>query len=219
VSPADLVAFVKRGGNVLVAGDSFTSDNLRDFAYEFNIAFDERGTFAVDHFKFNRSRDNSLEDHLVIVADNVVKGPVSGAKGNILYRGAALKAGNNPLVVKMLLGGSTTYSVDPKGSGNMEEQPYVAGTDIVLVGGLQALNNARFTVAGSLDMFTDAFIDSKANGVQSGNGEFVRDVVAWTFQERGVLRIKSVSHHKDGETVQRNLYRVKDHIVRCTVMR
>src|SRR4051812_36171884 len=48
----------------------------------------------------------------------------------------------------------------------------------------------------------------------SGNEAFARDLTEWTFQEDGVLKVVSRSHHKEGETEQLEIYRVKDDIVR-----
>jgi oligosaccharyltransferase complex subunit beta len=47
---------------------------------------------------------------------------------------------------------------------------------------------------------------------KSGNEAFVNDLTKWTLQEKGVLRVTSRHHHKEGEYEQLKMYRVKDNI-------
>lgn len=53
------------------------------------------------------------------------------------------------------------------------------------------------------------------SGDKSGNAQFARDVAAWTFQEKLVLRIDSTTHHLVNETSPRELYTINENIVRC----
>ena len=43
------------------------------------------------------------------------------------------------------------------------------------------------------------FIHTFFRPTKSGNGEFAKALTKWVFQEVGVLRVKSVDHHKVGE--------------------
>lgn len=47
----------------------------------------------------------------------------------------------------------------------------------------------------------------------TGNKAFVKDITQWVFQEKGVLRLVSASHHRAGEDQERDLYRIKDDLV------
>ena len=92
------------------------------------------------------------------------------------------------------------------------------GSEVVLVAGLQARNNARVVITGSLELFSDNFIQSEAsllNGKpkQSGNGLFTEELSKWVFGERGVLRLNSVTHHKINENEAKTIYTVNETIV------
>jgi hypothetical protein len=52
------------------------------------------------------------------------------------------------------------------------------------------------------------------SGDKSGNAQFARDVAAWTFQEKLVLRIDSTTHHLVNETAPREHYTINENIVR-----
>lgn len=54
---------------------------------------------------------------------------------------------------------------------------------------------------------------------RSANSAFVRDITQWAFQEKGVLRVVSATHHRDGETEERSVYRIKDDVVRPSFSR
>ena len=51
------------------------------------------------------------------------------------------------------------------------------------------------------------------SGKKSGNTQFTKDVAAWTFQEKLVLRIDAVSHHKLGGSDAPEVYTTNDQIV------
>ena len=45
----------------------------------------------------------------------------------------------------------------------------------------------------------------------------MEDFTKWIFQETGVVKIISTSHHREGETEPRELYRIKDDLVNNTI--
>ena len=81
----------------------------------------------------------------------------------------------------------------------------LSGKGTVLVAGLQARNNARVVFSGSIDMFSDKLFMagvSSANGKKadkSGNQALAISLVRWCFKLSGVLRVKGVNHHLEGE--------------------
>ncbi|PIC45446.1 hypothetical protein B9Z55_005462 [Caenorhabditis nigoni] len=88
------------------------------------------------------------------------------------------------------------------------QNPSIAGSRTLLVGGLQSRNNARIVFSGSTDLFSNAFFSAKTNsvnpavgGAASGNAELASAIAKWVMKESGVLRVKSVNHHKKGETM------------------
>ncbi len=75
--------------------------------------------------------------------------------------------------------------------------------------------------SGSLDFFSDEFLTSgvkKTSGGKrhalSGNKALSASLAAWCFKQSGVLRVKSVSHHRKGETSPPALfYTIKEDVV------
>ena len=75
----------------------------------------------------------------------------------ILFRGIGIAAdASNSLVVPVLSGNPTSYSFNP--SKPVDEYPHAVGASTVLVGALQARNNARVVVSGSIDLFSNEFV-------------------------------------------------------------
>src|SRR5437667_3382981 len=97
--------------------------------------------------------------------------------------------GNSPLVQPILKAPRTAYSYDQKESAAYadDDTVFAAGSQLALVVGVQARNNARITFVGGADMVGDASFTNK-----TANRAFAKDISAWTFQETGVLKVQSV---------------------------
>ncbi|CAM9102505.1 unnamed protein product, partial [Phaeothamnion confervicola] len=80
------------------------------------------------------------------------------------------------------------------------------GGSVALVTAVQARNNARLVVAGSLAMFSDQFVH--AAGV--GNAVFCTEVSQWALRERGMQRASDVAHSRTDGTVAELLLHQKD---------
>jgi len=213
LSSESIIEFIDDGGNVLMAGSSNTGEILKDIASECGFEADEEGTFVIDHLNFD-ARDSG--QHTMIVADpaNLVKSDniVGSAAGGapLLYRGVGLLTDQeNPLVINILTGSSTSYSHNPEEP--IKDYPHATGKNTVLIAGLQARNNARVVLSGSLDFFSDDFFASEVNkfgssvsSELSGNAALAKSLVSWTFSQSGVIRIDSVDHKlvSSGETPQ-----------------
>lgn len=186
---------------------------------EFDIEFDERNTYVIDHFNYDVS-DNGK--HTLLISNNFVNNEAILSKEVIegvpvLFRGIGHKAGTVPLLTKILWANDTAYSSDFE---LLEQEPLAIGNDVGLISALQARNNARVTFVGSLEFFSDQFFDSPVQQFnsaeshsKSGNKALVNDLTKWTFQEKGILRTTSRSHHKEGEYEQLEMYRIKDNII------
>lgn len=94
----------------------------------------------------------------------------------------------------MLKGSSTTYSANPE---KAIETLGLAGEKALLVTALQARNNARVLVSGSLEMFSNTYFRAvnSATGELVGNELFCTELSKWTFGEAGVLRFRDITHH------------------------
>ena len=76
-----------------------------------------------------------------------------------------------------------------------------------MVAGLQARNNARIVVSGSLAMFSDAFL--AGNEAQQ---EFTKSVILWATKNSGVLRSTDMTHYRVGETDTPSYYTINEQI-------
>uniref|UniRef100_A0AC35U4N8 Dolichyl-diphosphooligosaccharide--protein glycosyltransferase 48 kDa subunit n=1 Tax=Rhabditophanes sp. KR3021 TaxID=114890 RepID=A0AC35U4N8_9BILA len=220
INTAEIASFSDKGGNILVAGSSKVGDAIRELAIEFGFEYDLADTAVTDHFNYDRNLDTGKHTTVVVPKESCIKakfivGDVD-KEGDILYRGVSLLAHkSNHLILEILTGTSTSYSHNPK---IRNKQATIAGKDVVLVGGMQARNNARTVLTGSVDMFSNEFLNAQVQSTSgkkpslSGNKNLVQELSKWVLQEQGVLRVAKVSHHRVGETVAPEMYTIMNEI-------
>lgn len=218
-----IVEFIDSGRNALIVGDENVTEPLRDIVNECGIDFDEEETQVIDHMSYDRSSQN--EYHTRIAVENpAVDSAIYLGKGlsaPILFRGIGHATGKESrLITPILTGSQTTYSHVP--GEPVDDYPQTVGSDTLLVTAVQARNNARVVIAGSLDMFSNEYFmasvtigsgDNEKKYPRSGNQEFCRELSIWNFQERGLLRASKLQHKKKGSKESNpSSYRVKDEI-------
>lgn len=221
LSVETITEFIDGGGNVLVAGSSNSGDVLRELASEVGFEVDEEGASVIDHLNYDV---NDLGKHTLIVAEptNLIQAPVitgTSAVPLLLYQGTGLVADrDNPLVLQILSAHSSAYSYVP--DEPIKEYPHAVGRNTLLIAALQARNNARVVFSGSLYFFSDEAFTSpvqKALGGKrydvSGNQPVATALSQWVFKEHGVLRVKSVSHHRPGEKAPPQAYTIMETVV------
>lgn len=71
-------------------------------------------------------------------------------------------------------------------------------------------SSSRAVYVGSLDMFTDSFLDQAGKNHRT----FVSSLLPWIFGARGHLRYDNFHFHRVGEVQELSTYRVKDNLVR-----
>ena len=145
-----------------------------------------------------------------------------GVTAPLLYRGVGLLTDPaNPLVLEILTGSSTSYSHNPDLA--ITEYPHAVGKQTVMIAGLQARNNARVVFSGSLEFFSDEFftaeVQTKGKKVASGNAALAKSLTDWCFKQAGVLKVESISHHKEGEKGAPAHYTIKDQAVYTIVVK
>ncbi|XP_033219004.1 dolichyl-diphosphooligosaccharide--protein glycosyltransferase 48 kDa subunit [Belonocnema kinseyi] len=213
--------FIDGGGNVLIAGSSYSGDALRELASECGFEVDEEGASVIDHMNYDIS---DLGQHTTIVADssNLIDASVIvGSKSvpPLLYQGTGLIADpDNPLILRLLTASSSAYSYVP--DQPVKEYPHAVGKNTLLIAALQARNNARVLFSGSLYFFSDEAFTSpvkKAQGGQkyelSGNEAVAKAMAQWVFKEKGVIRESGVHHHKVGQLKPPHAYTIMDEVV------
>ncbi|KAF4520913.1 hypothetical protein B566_EDAN014415 [Ephemera danica] len=215
-----ITEFVDGGGNLLVAGSSSSGDVIRELASECGFEVDEEGAAVIDHLNYDNSDQGK---HTLIVADpaNLIDAPVVVGSRDIaplLYQGTGLMADrDNPLVLQLLTASSSAYSYIP--DQPIKEYPHAVGKNTLLIAALQARNNARIVFSGSLYFFSDEAFNSpvqKAGGKlypRSGNQDVANALSKWVFKENGVIRVKSVKHHKAGEKNPPASYTIMEDVV------
>uniref|UniRef100_A0A0N5AKH7 Dolichyl-diphosphooligosaccharide--protein glycosyltransferase 48 kDa subunit n=1 Tax=Syphacia muris TaxID=451379 RepID=A0A0N5AKH7_9BILA len=223
VSIKEIASFIDNGGNVLVAAGTRIGDALRDLATENGFEYDEDKTAVIDHLNYDTALDEG--DHTTIIAQpsqlmnaHMIIGDRSKI-GPILYRGGALVSDkSNELRLELLTAATSAYSFNPHST--IDEYPAAVGKSIILIGALQARNNARVVLTGSLAMFSDLFINAEVNKygakdkvVKSGNLQLITEISKWVFMEKAVLSVKAVSHHKVGEKNPPREYTIMDKVI------
>jgi len=215
-----IVQFIDAGHNVFVAGAPEVSDPTREVGVECGVEFDEDKAVVLDHAHYDDKDDS---DHTLVHATSFVKSDVilgSAKIAPVLFRGVGVAViDRNPLVTKVLSGSSSSYTYNP--DVPVKDNPVAMGHNTVLVAALQARNNARVVIAGSLEMFSDEFFgyDVRSKGkvlaARSGNEVFATELAKWVFQERGLLRASNVHYAVKGTSGndKPSSVRVKDTLV------
>jgi len=211
---SSVVEFIDSGRNVLLATDSDAGEAVRNLGEELGVSFDEDGTFAIDHFNFHP--EDPL-DHTLLVAHPNKNITLFQDVDRVLFRGIGhvLNDEYNGLNLPFLSGASTSYSYfldKPVGKRN----PKGLGSRTQFVSALQARNNARAVISGSLELFSDKFfaLDAVVGGknAKSGNQDFATRVIQWAFKEKGVLRVESIHHYVAETGVTPSSYTIKDNV-------
>jgi len=224
LSVETLTDYIDNGGNILIAGNSNLGEVLREIASEVGFEADEEGTSVIDHLNYDIKDEGK---HNLVIADskNLIKSDkiTGGVTAPLLYRGVGLLVDHeNPLVLEILTGSSTSYSHNPDTA--IKEFPHAVGKQTVLIAGLQARNNARVVFAGSLEFFSDEFFNSMVEPVAgekvaSGNQALAKALSLWCFKQSGVLKVESISHHRKGEVETPSFYTIKEEAVYTIVVK
>jgi len=203
VDVTSILDFIDDGHNVILAASSSLSDPVREIASECGAEFDVEGSYVIDHFNYHKES----VDHTTIVinSSNILDTPIiTGSKAlkdrkPIIFEGIGHTIQYNGLNIGVLKGFGTTYSANLRKS---PEEFHSIGEKTILVSVLQARNNARVLISGSLSLFANRYFTKKTD-----NEYFADELSKWVFKERGVLRASNVTHHKVGEKIRTsNLY-------------
>ncbi|GAA98921.1 uncharacterized protein L969DRAFT_88967 [Mixia osmundae IAM 14324] len=198
LSPQRLVDFLTsdstaKASGILLALSSDLSELWRDFAREFSLEFDDRGSSLVSHSSGNLSAVQIDTSYSVTTnAHFVARLPPALP---LQYNGVVHTFTQLPLLTNIVRAPPESYSRDPQRAS--DEGPFVSGEQAGLISAMQTLNNGRIVFSGSLDVF--------ANCDESvANSALVGDLSRWTFHEKAVLRVLTRSHRRliDGEGAQ-----------------
>ncbi|KAK9822633.1 hypothetical protein WJX81_001489 [Elliptochloris bilobata] len=220
VDAAQVLEFVDSGRDLLLAVDSRASDEMRGLAMDCGVDLEPRNSAVLDHVDYARGLSGG---HRVVATNNTVAaksvlGDFDG-QARILFRGTGLTVSPESELAAVVLRAPDT-AVSGSAVKPLAEGAALAGADVGLVAIVQARNDARVVVAGSLDMFSNRFlqaaVDTAAHGLRaprSGNAAFAAELTRWAFHQRGVLRASALRHRHAGAPAgspQPSWYRITD---------
>lgn len=153
-------------------------------ANEFGFNFEKSGSYLVDYQKaYTKTAPN------LFWTSNYKEFPFlsDGVKNDLLYNGVGLKFTHyeTDQITVFLRGNIHTASilydeVNAKKFGTL-------GKNVVLVAGIQGINNARLVAAGSLDMFSDELFSKS----KESNRVFAKNLIEWMSHKKGFLRLRN----------------------------
>ncbi|GMI65976.1 DEFECTIVE GLYCOSYLATION [Hibiscus trionum] len=216
---AAVIDFVDSGHDLILAADSTASDLIKNIATECGVDFDEDSSaMVIDHKSYAISGTEG--EHTLIVSDDFIQSDAilgeTKIEAPVLFKGIAHSVNAaNSLVLKVLSASPSAYSANPE--SKLLSPPLLTGSAISLVSVVQARNNARIMITGSLDLFSNRLLRTavQKSGSQdkydkSGNELFVTEISKWVFHERGHLKAVNLRHLRVGETDEPAMYRIKD---------
>lgn len=220
-SMQSLVDFVNSKGNLIIqVGES--NSKTRNLVNTFGFELDVSSNVVQDPLALNRHADNEDKTLFIVRPTKFITNP----EYSVLYKGVGFSLNPvNKLTFSILTGTPTTYSYE-KGKNMQKETTLLIGKNVNLVGALQARNNARVVVSGSLKLFSNEFFNAPLKErletpkeefkslEKSENQKFVSDVLKWTFGQKKILRVKNVNHFKvpstDNSLINPSRYTIKD---------
>ncbi|UZJ54162.1 hypothetical protein CBS101457_003482 [Exobasidium rhododendri] len=198
LTPQKIVEYLKSNGNVLLTVSSELSELYRDFAREFELEFEERGTHLIDHFASIKG-DDQHSSVLIPTSSHLQNLPgvfpeiSEHHKLPFLYKGVAHRVGNNPLAFPILKMTSTSYSFEvPSSDSTMDkldnpDRKVLMGSeaDAALISAFQLLDTDRRQAdqsspkrsgtagralwCGSMAAFSNEFVDMKSIKSRDGS--------------------------------------------------
>ncbi|KAF8744955.1 hypothetical protein AX14_011970 [Amanita brunnescens Koide BX004] len=215
LAPQALVDAVSHDVNILVALPQMQSP-LSAFAAEFALILPPPSSSLISYFPERE------ENPTVIPVSPPNNHPIlTDGLHPVWFTGMPHALANNPLLIPILRAPPQSFAgeLDSPADVLVEAaekggEGLWAGSQLGIVTGFQALNNARVTFVGGAELFNDNFAQKEVRpGIKSGNIQFAKDVAAWTFQESNVFRIDKVEHHRPNVTTSPDIYTVNDQIV------
>lgn len=188
-----LLKFSQNGGNLLtITSPDGVADSVRLFLNQLGVYPSPKDYRLTDNFQDSSS---SLQVSSSTLKNKLIYG--NNDETFVFANSSVALLDNREQLIPVLAAPRTSYS-----SGKSENL-WAAGSQAYLVAAFQALNSARVTWVGSTE-----FLDDSNTQV---NGHFVDELVKWTFQEKGVVKITGHSHsHADGTIYESVPYKIKD---------
>lgn len=172
VSVKDLVELIDAGRNVLLSGSHAPGSIATQLASEVGFEFKESTT--------KRDYSNTKLNDIYHIIGDKSKYPST----SFSYSGAQMKMLKSELSLEILGNNAPVDNIRPTSISKFINN--------VLIGAVQARNNARVIVSGSDDFYSDkAFETSKL-----ANKHLTIELLRWLLKEKSLLRYSQVQHKK-----------------------
>ncbi|KAL4065201.1 Dolichyl-diphosphooligosaccharide--protein glycosyltransferase subunit WBP1 [Scleroderma yunnanense] len=219
ITPQSLVGLLSENTNLLITL-STKQTPLSSLSTEFSLIPPPPGTPLISHHP-------ARSEPATVIPVHVPESPLLSADiPPVWFSGVPHALGSSPYLVPVLRAPAESFasdSVDDSGADALFDasqkagEGLWAGSQLGLVTGFQTLKNSRVVFAGGVELFSDEYANKVLpDGSASGNEKFVKDIVAWAFQETLVLRIDNTTHHRVDELVAPEMYTINDQIVYTT---
>lgn len=208
LQPELIEEFSNSGRDILIALSTKASKQMRALSQNLGIDVDSSSNVVTDHFSFDSKLDSG--DHTTIIVPSLAPLPAvfsPQSNGPILYKGIGLSVSPDSEVSFLAIKGNPTTYSGPLGKPATGK--VWAGQSLGLVALVQARNNARIAIIGSVDFFSDAFLSASA----ANNGPVAADILKWAFNEKSVLKSSPLRHRIVGGEESPARYRVNDNVV------
>jgi oligosaccharyltransferase complex subunit beta len=162
LSPQSLARRLESGVDLLLVVPPPATEVWRDFAREFEVDFDDRESWVADHVAYNRDLDSGSHTVLTVPVNDAPSPFISAATRAgppVIYHGGGHAAGPHPLLTTLLRASPSAISA-AAGSEGPPEGARMIGSQHALVSAFQARNNARVAFSGSVDFFSDEYLES-----------------------------------------------------------
>ena len=112
------------------------SETVRNFAMQFGVFYEERDTFVIDHFQYDRALDQKGRHTVVAVTQPLARSSLApsldqwfdfDASTPVLYQGIGHVTSSNPMVSTILSASDTAYSADTHDAQVVDEDPGAFG--------------------------------------------------------------------------------------------
>ncbi|KAJ3852488.1 Dolichyl-diphosphooligosaccharide--protein glycosyltransferase subunit WBP1 [Lentinula lateritia] len=245
INPQSLVQLLSLGTN-LVLTLGLKQNLLTSLAPEFSLLLPPPATPLVSFFPERSDSPSiiPIDVSSQSIPNDTFSVLSSQVTGKVWFSGTAFALNSNPLLLPILHAPLESFAADlSDASGRVSDaladasekggEGLWAGSSLSVVAGFQTLIGggtghgadaglgediqARAVWVGGSSLFSDEFAKKKVVVENpSGNTQAALEIAGWAFQERGVLRIDEVTHHKVNQTELVEMYTNNDEIVYTT---
>lgn len=168
----DILEFIDAGKNLLLVGGNSPGPKISELARGVGFEFKEMTS--------NRDYSNTKLNQIFYIVGDTTKYPAQ----TFSYSGTQLKMLKDELIMSVLINNAPVDDMRPASASKFMTN--------VLIGAMQARNNARVVVSGSAEFFSNtAFKASKM-----ANKHLSNELLRWFMKEKSLLRFSDVKHRK-----------------------